>query len=103
MEKKLKPERYKKIKMQQKTVTFWGKHIDDSGMPETFYSYLIIESEAPWLEKNYFIASILPITNPAPLPGEKSYISQGEGKAMGQAINKLQSHSQMQALQMHQS
>lgn len=90
--------------MNSKTITFSGKGRDSFGMPTPFYSYLLVESNQPKLGENVYIASIVPLTEPGPMPAQRHFITdKGMGQAMTIAIDALRTHDQMRNLQMQES
>jgi len=90
--------------MTQKVLTFFGERRDQNGMPAPFYRYLILESEAPWLGPSIRIASIVPLTDPAPMPVQRQFLSgQGSNQAMDLAANALKEHLKPQLLKTHET
>ncbi len=59
----------------QRVVTFSGTGRDAYGMPDPFYRYVIFEAPAPGPDASHYIASIVPLTEPAPLPARRHYYS----------------------------
>ncbi len=90
--------------MTSKTITFYGKGRDQYGMPTPYYSYLIVESHQTKMGDLYFIASIVAMTEPGPMPSQKHFITdKGMGQAMQLAIDALKAHTQMQTLKINES
>jgi len=86
------------------TAMFVDRNAPKNAMPNKWYGYFIVESEAPWAGENYYIASIVPLTEPAPMPSQRHFLSShGMGSALEQAIDALKSHDQMVGFKFYQS
>ncbi len=79
-------------------VKFWGEDRNQSGMPVPYYAYLVISS--PWQTEACGIASVVPITEGAPL-SKRHFIAEsgGERAAFIAAIGCLKSESGNRDLQ----
>jgi hypothetical protein len=82
--------------MIQTVVTFFGPGKKD-GMPVPFYCYWIIENKAPWLGRDKYVATIMPI-NDGPLPTQRHYIREGINRALYLAMDELNKQPELRGL-----
>ncbi len=90
--------------MTQKIITLFGRERDQHGMPEPFHRYLILESGALWLGINHYIASIVPLTEIAPIPIQRQIHSdRGMNQALALAAEAVRQHPQMRGLRVQEN